>query len=104
MHSFDILSLAKIISGKSNPKVIYTKPKMGEKLFEELITESEINRTIFFKSKYVVIPELNENINNFNKLFNKYKNFKKLSKVLRSDQKISSLKDINLLLKKSLLI
>ena len=29
-------------------------------------SETEINRTIFFKSKYVVTPELNENIKNFN--------------------------------------
>ena len=104
MHSFEILSLAKVISGKSNPKVNYTKPKIGEKLFEELVTETEINRTIFFKSKYVVTPELNENIKNFKKVFRKYKNFKKLSKVLRSDQNISSLEDLKLLLKKSKLI
>ena len=104
MYSFDILSLAKVISGKSNPKVTYTKPKIGEKLFEELVTETEINRTVFFKSKYVVTPELNENIKSFKKVFIKYKNFKKLSKVLRSDQNISSLEDLKLLLKKTKLI
>jgi len=101
MYSFDILSLAKVISGKSNPKVIYTKPKIGEKLFEELVTETEINRTVFFKSRYVVIPE---SIKYFKKVFNKYKNFQKLSKILRSDQSISSLGDLKLLLKKSQLI
>jgi FlaA1/EpsC-like NDP-sugar epimerase len=104
MFSFDILSLAKVISGKSNPKIIYTKPKIGEKLFEELVTETEINRTVLFKSKYVITPELNKNIKNFKKVFTKYKNFKKLSKVLRSDQNISSLGDLKLLLKKSQLI
>lgn len=99
MHSFDILSLAKVISGKSNPKVIYTKPKIGEKLFEELVTETEINRTVFFKSRYVLTPELNESTKNFKKVFSKYEKFPKLSKVLRSDQNISSLRDLKLLLK-----
>lgn len=104
MFSFDILSLAKVISEKSNPKVIYTKPAMGEKLFEELITETEINRTFFFKSNYVVIPELNKNTASSNlikKVLAKYNKFEKIPNILRSDQNISSLKNLKILLKKS---
>jgi FlaA1/EpsC-like NDP-sugar epimerase len=104
MFSFDILSLAKVISGKSNPKVTYTKPAMGEKLFEELITETEMNRTLFFKSNYVVIPELNKNIaspNLIKKVFGKYNKFKKIPNILRSDQNTSSLKNLKIFLKKS---
>lgn len=104
MYSFDILSLVKIISGKLNPKVIYTKPTMGEKLFEELVTETEVNRTLVFKSNYVIIPELNKNITSqklIKKVLGKYNKFKKISKNLRSDQNISSLKNLKKLLNKS---
>ena len=107
MYSFDILSLAKVISGKSNPKVIYTQPTTGEKLFEEVVTETEVNRTIIFKSNYVIIPELIENTASselFNKVFNKYKKFKKISNILRSDQNISTLENLKILLNKSKLI
>jgi FlaA1/EpsC-like NDP-sugar epimerase len=107
MHSFDILSLAKVISGKFNPKVIYTKPAAGEKLFEELVTETEINRTIIFKANYVIIPELNENTTSskfLKKVFSKYKKYKKISKILRSDNNISSLDTLKKILNKSKLI
>jgi FlaA1/EpsC-like NDP-sugar epimerase len=107
MYSFDILSLAKVISGKSNPKVIYTQPTIGEKLFEEVVTETEVNRTIIFKSNYVITPEFHENIASlelFNKVFHKYKKFKKISNILRSDQNISTLGNLKILLNKSKLI
>ena len=107
MYSFDILSLAKAISRNNTPRIIYTKPIIGEKLFEELVTETEVNRTIIFKYNYVIIPELNVNITSsefYKKVFAKYKKFKKISKILRSDQNISSVENLKKLLNKSNLI
>jgi FlaA1/EpsC-like NDP-sugar epimerase len=97
-------NLTEKIVKKLNPKVIYTKPAAGEKLFEELVTETEINRTIIFKANYVIIPELNENITSskfLKKVFSKYKKYKKISKILRSDNNISSLDTLKKILNNS---
>ena len=59
MKSFNIVNLAKAISKSKKPKITYTKPGRGEKLFEELVTENEAVRTVSLKSYYVVVPEIN---------------------------------------------
>ncbi len=41
MKSFNVVNLAKAISKSNKPKITYTKPGRGEKLFEELVTENE---------------------------------------------------------------
>jgi len=105
MKSFDIVSLSKVISDLNNPKIIFTKPSKGEKLFEELATEVESLRTISLKSYYVIVPEINDESPIFFKKINKkYKNFPKISEPLRSDKKLLPLKQIKTLLKKSKLI
>ena len=60
MKSFNIVNLAKAISQSNKPKITYTKPSRGEKLFEELVTENEAVRTVSLKSYYVVVPEINK--------------------------------------------
>jgi FlaA1/EpsC-like NDP-sugar epimerase len=105
MKSFDIVSLSKAMSDLNNPKIIFTKPSMGEKLFEELATEIESLRTISLKSYYVIVPEINDDSPIFfKKIKKKYKNFPKISEPLRSDKKLLSLNQIKTLLKKSKLI
>jgi UDP-N-acetylglucosamine 4,6-dehydratase len=105
MKSFNIVNLAKAISKSNKPKIIYTKPSRGEKLFEELVTENEAVRTVSLKSYYVVIPEINFDIPNLHKKINqKYKNLPKINDPIRSNKKLLSLNEIKFLLRKSKLL
>jgi UDP-N-acetylglucosamine 4,6-dehydratase/5-epimerase len=105
MKSFDIVNLAKAISKNDKPKIILTKPSMGEKFFEELVTENESSRTVSLKSYYVVVPETNEDSPDFfKKIYNKYKGLSKIDEPSRSDKKLLSLNQIKILLKKSKLL
>lgn len=56
MGSFLIKDLAYVLSNKNdNTRIIGCKP--GEKLYEELVTETESTRTITVDDYYVLIPE-----------------------------------------------
>ena len=78
---------------------------MGEKFYEELVTENESSRTVSLKSYYVVVPEMNEGSPDFfKKIFKKYKGLKTINEPSRSDQKLLSLNEIKILLKKSNLL
>jgi UDP-N-acetylglucosamine 4,6-dehydratase len=105
MDSFDVLSLAKAISKDKNQKIIFTKPGIGEKLYEELVTENECLRTIIFKLHYVIMPEISRNnVLMYNKIFNKYNHLKKIKEIYRSDKNLLSLHKIKFFLKKEKLI
>ena len=52
--SYKITDLAKAISPKAKIKIIGIRP--GEKIHEEMITESDSLNTIEFKDHYVVLP------------------------------------------------
>ena len=105
MKSFNVINLAKAISKNNNPDIIFTKPGLGEKLYEELVTENEILRTVSFRSYYVVVPEMNENSPNFfRKIKKKYMNLKKIKEPSRSNEKLLSFRRIKDLLKKSKLL
>ena len=105
MKSFDIITLAKVISKNNNPNIQITKTSIGEKLYEELITSSEKSRTFTFKSYYVVLPEINEiSPSFFSKIKKKYKNLKNIEKSSRSYDNLLSLKEVNNLLEKSKII
>lgn len=105
MKSFNIVNLAKAISKNNKPKILFTKPGVGEKFYEELVTENESSRTVSLKSYYVVVPEMNEGSPDFfKKIFKKYKGLKTINEPSRSDQKLLSLNEIKILLKKSNLL
>ena len=105
MRSFNILNLAKAITKSEKPKIMLTKPSAGEKLYEELVTDSELSRTVSLKSYYVVVPEMNESSPNFfKKIIKKYMNLKKMNKPIRSDENLLSLNQIKKLLKQSKLL
>ena len=105
MKSFNIINLAKAISKNNKPKILFTKPSIGEKFYEELVTENESSRTVSLKSYYVVVPEMSEDSPDFfKKIFKKYKGLKKINEPSRSDQKLLSLDEIKILLKKSNLL
>ena len=105
MKSFNIVNLAKAISKSNKPKITYTKPGRGEKLFEELVTENEAVRTVSLKSYFVVVPEINEDTPILHKkISRKYKSLPKINEPIKSNKKLLSLNDIKVLLKKSKLL
>jgi FlaA1/EpsC-like NDP-sugar epimerase len=57
MGSCYVKDIIKIINSDSKCKVTTIGPKPGEKLFEELVTESEVNRTKILKKYFITIPE-----------------------------------------------
>jgi UDP-N-acetylglucosamine 4,6-dehydratase/5-epimerase len=109
MESFEIINLAKAISKNHNPKMILIKPCKGEKFSEELVTENEALRTVLFKSYYVVVPEVDGDSLRYGpdflkKVYKKYKGLPKIDQPLRSDKKLLSVSQIEILLKKSNLL
>lgn len=58
--SMKIVDLAFAISNKSN--FIETRTRPGEKIHEEMISSSEIQRTFKTKNRYVVLPETELNL------------------------------------------
>ena len=77
--SIKIIDLAEVIAPKSNIKIIGTRP--GEKIHEELITESDSINTYDIGKYYTIIP---------NALFKKLKNKFPKAKKVRSNFSYSS--------------
>ena len=73
LKSFNILDLAKALHAK--PKFNYIGIRPGEKLHEELISESDSHNTLEGKNSYIILNNLDE------KEIKKYCNLKKLKKV-----------------------
>tara|TARA_Y100001970_G_C14248111_1_gene869729 strand:+ start:324 stop:1322 length:999 start_codon:yes stop_codon:yes gene_type:complete len=87
-------SIAKIAEefNSLNPKIniVETGSKAGEKLYEELFTEVESQRTYNFNDLYVILPDsLDIDSTRFAALDHKYNNGSPISTALRSDSKIS---------------
>lgn len=102
MGSSDIITLAKVVCGKRPFNYVEIGAKAGEKLYEELVTESEAPRTAKIGHLYVVLPDTLDMIPDKTKLlYQKYKNLPFLKKALRSDQNISSQNEIQRLLQKA---
>ncbi len=74
--SFKITDLANAISSKIKLKIVGLRP--GEKLHEEMITESDSINTIEFKHYYIIVSD--SEFNNVNKNFFLRKNMGKLCK------------------------
>ena len=88
MGSFSIVNLAKVLCGDQQfeHKVIGQKP--GEKAYEELVTETEAQRTVFERNFYIIMPETVSLMNPL--IIDKYKknfnNLPRLTESLRSDK------------------
>lgn len=106
MKCFDILSLAKSLTSSKNFKFKFTKPSIGEKLYEELATKNEASRTYYDGSYYVIIPEVGKYAQKFIKKVNeKYKNLEKINPLnLKSSENLLSVPEIQSLLQKSNII
>jgi len=89
MGSCNILSLAKAISPDTN-NFEFIGLKSGEKLYEELVTEIEAERTYYKDSWYMIVPDTMDHMNVkqaqlYKKLINK---LPKIKSSLRSDKEL----------------
>ena len=64
---YKILDLLKSINPKPNFKIVGIRP--GEKIHEELITESDSLNTLELKNYYIILPSYKKNIKKNNKPF-----------------------------------
>lgn len=87
MGSTNILSLAKAFCKERAFKYKLIGEKAGEKYYEELMTETELLRTVKFKNRYVILPEIPDNYDSKLKfmLNKKYGKSPKVKKLMRSD-------------------
>ena len=102
--SFKITDLAEAISKNINLKIVGLRP--GEKLHEEMITESDSINTIEFNDHYIIASD--SEFNNFNKKFFLKKNQGKLCKAnfsynSKNNKKFLTVKELKNLIKKNVL-
>jgi nucleoside-diphosphate-sugar epimerase len=91
--SFRIIDLAKVLA--PNCKIIFTGIRPGEKIHEEMITESESLNCFENNNFYIIIPQIDH------QLFKKYKN-SKLWKINKNSFSYNSLDNKNFLSLKQL--
>lgn len=86
MGSCEILALAKTVSADRPFNYIEIGPKPGEKLYEELVTESEAPRTAHDGNMYIVLPDTLDMLpDEMRRQYVKYETLPRLSEPLRSD-------------------
>lgn len=90
--SYKILDVLKSIDNKAKYKVIGIRP--GEKIHEELITESDSINTLEYKNYFVILPSYkknklqNKNIFSYNSKNNKkFLSIKTLNKLIKNNKK-----------------
>ena len=101
MGAINIMTLVDVISEKQkiNIKEIGVKP--GEKLFEELVTETEKDRTVLSNDMYILLPETIDLFSDrIKKKYKKYFNFSNLNQNLRSDETELDYSQVKNILKK----
>ncbi|NQU31740.1 MAG: SDR family NAD(P)-dependent oxidoreductase [Bacteroidetes bacterium] len=96
-----IMSLAKSVSnyGKFDYKIIGQKP--GEKLYEELVTDVEAQRTVIKDGYYIILPDTIDMMpHTIQDTYNKeYQKLPRLENPLRSDQNMLNDADVLSMLK-----
>ena len=86
MGSCNIMSLARAIIGREDFDFNIIGLKPGEKIYEELVTESEAPRTLRNEDLYVIIPDSLEMLpTEIKEKYVSYKTFSQISCSLRSD-------------------
>jgi FlaA1/EpsC-like NDP-sugar epimerase len=100
MGSSDIMTLARTVSGNRLFKYIEIGHKPGEKLYEELVTESEAPRTAHNGHMYVVLPDtLDMMPDEMCSQYIKYEKWPRLNAPLRSDQDLLPEAEVGLMLR-----
>ena len=102
MGSCDIIGLAQAVSGSRPLKFVEIGHKPGEKLYEELVTESEAPRTVLDDNLYVVLPDTIDMMSDdMRSGYAVYENLSRLTAPLRSDQNMLSQFEIMSMLRSS---
>lgn len=105
MGSCNIMTLARSVSGLANFDYTEIGNKPGEKLFEELVTESEAPRTVIDGDLYIVLSDIFEMFpDKLKEEYSAYGSMEKLSGPLRSDDQLLSDKEIVEMLKAAELV
>jgi len=104
ISSFKILDLAKAIAPNIKPKIIGLRP--GEKLHEEMITESDSYNAMEFKDYYIIIPDSQYTSLNKKYFMKKNKNIAKPCKIgfcynSKNNKNFLSIKELKTLIKKN---
>jgi FlaA1/EpsC-like NDP-sugar epimerase len=95
MGSCDIISLAKAANGSRPFQFVEIGHKAGEKLYEELVTESEAPRTVLDGDTYVVLPDTIDMMpDHVRSQYAVYEKLERLSAPLRSDESLLSQAEI----------
>lgn len=99
MGSADIMTIARVVAMGTAFEHIEIGLKPGEKLYEELVTESEAPRTACEKSLNVILPETIEMLpDTIRGLYTKYEKLPHLKNSLRSDQNLLTQPEVKTLL------
>lgn len=86
MGASNIMSLAKALSGSESPDIVVTGQIPGEKIYEELVTESEALRTVISENLYIVQPDTIDMLPvKIQEHYQTYKKLPLLNSPLRSD-------------------
>nr|MBI1232834.1 SDR family NAD(P)-dependent oxidoreductase [Cytophagales bacterium] len=95
MGCLSILNLAKVVCGSKPLKYKEIGLKPGEKLHEELVTESEAPRTVVDGNIYIIVPDTVEIFTDeIRTKYAQYNSLPKLSSPLRSDTDLLSNADV----------
>jgi FlaA1/EpsC-like NDP-sugar epimerase len=97
MASINITDLAVAFSQNSKPLIKYIGTKVGEKLYESLITNEEAERAYMYDGYICVVPEILSAKQKI-KIKNIVKRGTKIGKELRSDENLLNLKKIKKIL------
>ncbi len=98
MGSARIIDIAKEFFNQSREgKIIEVGLKPGEKLYEELYTDIEGERTIYSDDLCIILPEDNGINNCFEETLLKYKDYNRIGSALRSDDEKSKSLNVKLL-------
>lgn len=105
MGSCDIISLAEAVSGNRPFQFIEIGHKPGEKLYEELVTESEAPRTVLDGNIYVVLPDTIDIMpDDMRAKYAMYEKLPRLTVPLRSDEGLLSETEVASMLRSAGLI
>jgi len=95
MGSCDIMQLAKAVSGDQPFNFTEIGLKPGEKLYEELVTESEAPRTVVADNIFVVLPDTIDMMpEELRSRYAVYDNSERLTAPLRSDDQVLSQSEV----------
>jgi len=106
MGCCSVIDLAEALCDNKKFEYNIIGQKSGEKSYEELVTESEVQRTVYKDNMYVILPDTMDIMPEYitESYKKKYNKFEKIRESLRSDKNTLSLLGVRSMLKDSKLI